>query len=405
MGILERIMTRYKWGLLSRTYIELYNYAHDHSAIYHRFFRTVRRLSLIRDRRRSGRTDLDPDSFNILFLTFGGIGESVIEANYIHYFKQRFNGPNICIHVADVHRPDIREAIFCGLHKEGIVCFGMEEEPCFRDYDAVVRIVRYPVILDLDDGKMERTAPELKGICDTWRGFEKTHGEMIRKHPYLDHIGIAECLEEGKKRFQQADIGDLLKIPDLDYPIHVPDTEVLTKFGICHDGYITVSRDTGFGSTTSTKLWSEESYNALISIIRGGFPNLKIVFVGDRPSKDSILAGADIDLRGRTDFEELMDVLNGACLHISGEGLSVHLRHVMSRKKSVVIFGSTSAEFYGYSENINISSPCRNGPCEWKNDSWSERCTLTDGEPPCLSAIEPQDVYSRISGLLSDLTR
>ena len=398
IGFLGTAVRRYKWGLLARTYIELYNYPRDHCRLHHGFHRILRQMSLGSERRRTHvqGVELDQRRFNILFLTFGGIGEALIEANYIFHFRKRFSGDNIHIDVADVHEPSIRESIFGGLRSEGIRIFGIEHEPLFEGYDAIVRIVRYPVNLRSDAEKMASTAPELKDISGIWDAFLASHETMVEAHPKMDCIGISECIAKGQKRFQQPDLEGLLGIEDLDCPIPQPNTGILGKYGLKDYEYITLNRDTGFNSRISTKLWPEESYNELTALIREHYPDVRIVAIGAPPTHGDILSGMDVDLRGKTTFEEMLELVQKSKLHISGEGLSVHIRHILSRKPSIVIFGSTSSEFYGYDENINIARPCSNGPCEWTNEDWSVKCCISEDVPPCLSSINVPEVFEHV---------
>ena len=344
------------------------------------------------------RKKLCDDKFNILFVTFGGIGESLISANYIYHFKKN-NGDNVHIDVVDVHKNEIRNMIFSAITSDDTQVFGMEFEPFFDEYDAIIRIVRYPVILKCNLKKTQMIVPELLKLLETWNSFYDSHREMIDKHPRLDCIGISECIKNGQKRYQQPDIDGFLGIEDLDCPIKHPDTGILDRYGINSD-YITINMDTGFNNSKSTKLWSQSYSDEIIELIKEQYPKMIIVLMGAAIPNEKKSPEKCIDLRGETSFEEMMELLEKATLHLSGEGLSVHIRHLLSKRKSIVLFGPTSPIFYGYDENDNISKPCTLGPCEWTTDHWYRECTLTGDGPKCLSDIHPNDVLKKITDYL-----
>ncbi len=389
----------FKWGLLSKTYIELYNYPNQHSAAYHRFYKRIRQLTWKFEKGIiSEDCQLDPLQFNILFITFGGIGESLINANFISKFQKKVNSEKVHIDVVDVHRPEIRASIFEALQDAGIRTYGMEFENNFQNYDAIIRIVRYPVILFLNETKL-CVVPQLKRYFDAWKVFEGAHRDMIISHPFMDYEGIAHSINAGIKRFQQPDINKLVGVVDLDYPISSGTSEILQKYDLQNIEYITISCDTGFSTGVSTKCWPDTNYKKLLCMFKDRFPGVLTVAIGSS-TDSSALSYADLDLRGRTTLNDLKTLLGNARLHISGEGLSVHLRHVVKGGRSIVIFGSTSSAFYGYAENINISEPCSNGPCEWKSKTWATECLLGENPPPCTSKISAERVFAECEKVL-----
>ena len=82
---------------------------------------------------------------------------------------------------------------------------------------------------------------------------------------------------------------------------------------------------------------------------------------------------------GRTSFNDLKILLKHSYLHIGPEGGMIHLRHALCKKRSCVLFGPTSQDFYGYPENINIEGPGCINHCEWLTDRWQEKCLNNSG--------------------------
>jgi ADP-heptose:LPS heptosyltransferase len=177
---------------------------------------------------------------------------------------------------------------------------------------------------------------------------------------------------------------------------------VLKKFGLKPDSFIVLNRsvDSSNKSTESTKLWPSLYYVKLVNKIKEN-NNINIIAVGPKNGSEVYL-GNVIDLRGKTSFNELKALLKNARLLISSEGGMVHLRHAMNQKVSCVLFGPTSLPFFGYKENINITSEvCPLDHCEWVIEDWQTRCLRTDcSYCSKLQDISPDQVYEKIKYLL-----
>ena len=77
-------------------------------------------------------------------------------------------------------------------------------------------------------------------------------------------------------------------------------------------------------------------------------------------SKSQAFDFADVCLVGKTAVKDLPYVLDGALAHVDGESGMVQLAN-LTRTRSVVLFGPTSVEYFGYAQNVNITSPkCQN---------------------------------------------
>lgn len=191
-------------------------------------------------------------------------------------------------------------------------------------------------------------------------------------------------LIEGKQVYNSRDFHDLLGMETdpafrAGKNIKLVKTDVLERNNLVTDRYITISRstDTQITDGNTTKMWPVASYQRLISLIKQRFPNYKIVRIGKRDG--CIFDGIDVDLAGRTTFDEMLILLKSSQLHIDIEGGMVHFRHYLCGKPSIVLFGPTSRLNRGYSENINIKANCCSCEyCEWLLGSkWFTFCPLT----------------------------
>lgn len=195
---------------------------------------------------------------------------------------------------------------------------------------------------------------------------------------------------EGMDPLRKLGLGrqDVLKLPQF-YYTHEDIKELLT--GNC---YITINRDMDIRKIEDVKLWPIEYYVSLINMIKNKYNSLKIVLIGNRCA-DEIREVADVDLTGRTTLSDLHCILRNSKVHIGSEGGLIHLNHFLGGK-SLVIFGPTNPEYFGYTENINISNNVCPIKCEWLVKDWFERCARGDEYPRCLYSISPKAVMQQL---------
>lgn len=84
-------------------------------------------------------------------------------------------------------------------------------------------------------------------------------------------------------------------------------------------------------------------------------------------------------------------------MHIDTEGGLVHLRHALGGGPSVVLFGPTSPQVYGYKENLNLRSDKCSVPCEWVVDDWLTRCPRRTDKHLCMCSLSPEYVAEQIN--------
>ena len=109
-----------------------------------------------------------------------------------------------------------------------------------------------------------------------------------------------------------------------------------------------------------------------------------------------------LNLAGKTSLDEIKAILKNSLLHIDGEGGLVHLRHALKAGPSCVLFGPSSPEVLGYSENINLSSGACPIHCEFYHDDWLKEC-VKNLDCVCMKELKPDFVFTKISQYLSTL--
>ena len=215
-------------------------------------------------------------------------------------------------------------------------------------------------------------------------------------HPLLDNLMGIEGIKRGLTRY------------DISYAsIGIEKTEVVPfrrklkkKYSLnsipyitVHDGFDPIMNHTG---GRATKTWDMKSWKKLVSMIRAEFEVFKILQVGGPRSR--AIPGVDRNFANSIDFIRSAQLIEDARLHIDGESGLVHAAHVMGTP-SVVMFGPTPVEFFGYPDNYNIA-PRTCGGCWWLTKTWMEKCPLNYETPECMDSIQPEEVMEVVRNAL-----
>ena len=314
----------------------------------------------------------------------GGIGDEVMSLAYV-YELTRLAGTACEV---DIYSACSTEALEAVCHGQAFVAAVRSiREPCdLERYDAALDILRHAQVKALCKPRLKRAAPALAAYLDRLVLFQNAH-----KNWYTDEnqaMGIHYSEVRGSFRRGQADFDGALGLKDSPFTLNSRlDLACLNeRFGV-EPGFVTLQREAG-ANPESTKLWAPENYTELLRELRSRRPGRQLVLVG---VEKNFAAPADpegriLDLRGRTDFYELMALVKHARLHIGCEGLVPHLRHYLRGGPSVILFGPSAATMLGYPENIACSGKeCPHG-CEGIRPSWQDECLK--GYPSCRSIAE-----------------
>ena len=170
---------------------------------------------------------------------------------------------------------------------------------------------------------------------------------------------------------------------------------ILDQNGLEKKRYITFQRGIA-GAGEYTRLWSLENYKAVVNWLKNSYPEYRLVQLGRTDTLE--IEGIDLDLRGKTSFEELKNILKYALIHIDGDCGMVHVRHYLQGGVSIVLFGPTSPDYIGYPENINLRADGCPGFCEWISNDWQEKCIRGYKDLPCM--VKPEIVIEKIKSIL-----
>ena len=179
------------------------------------------------------------------------------------------------------------------------------------------------------------------------------------------------------------------------------DSDVIDRFSLQGKQWITVHNgfDTQFvvSGERATKCYPH--FASTLAQMKQARPDLLIIQVGTSSSEK--LAGVDYDLIGKTTLREVGALLRGAALHLDNESGLVHLATCLGTR-SVVVFGPTPADYFGYRTNVNIT-PIHCGGCWWIDDLWMDRCPRKLSVPECTYTLPPADVATKALVALAEM--
>lgn len=349
-----------------------------------------------------GRKFRKPSVANVAIVSDGGIGDCLCYLNYAKHLKQYCQGNIEIDFYTRIRCPESLYDFDDNYIRNFFPKSNIKHK--FENYDLVIWMQeRFPKVRYIDISRLTKLQnSKLIEISKIYNSHYRKFKFFYDNSPKSDGYSAILSLVTGKNRVNQPDICDLLHIKD--FAINIPttkDEEVLSKFSLLNKKYVTINRsvDSNKKQWESTKLWPK-SYNIeLMKSLVSDYPSISFVYIG--PKVENWLPQEIINLSGRTTFEELKVLIKYANLHIGPEGGMIHMRHILCRKPSIVLFGSTSHEFYGYSENFNISANNVCNGCEWLIENWNEQCLRNTGSS-CkkLEAIHPNNVLEIINNII-----
>ena len=324
---------------------------------------------------------------SILFRLYGGMGDIIINMNYIQNFYKKI-GKRYSIDVTG--KNNIIRELWPDLNFN--VAENNVSDLC---YSLVIDLVRVPKI---------RYASIIEDVqLNDWikliKEFETENLKIFNCFPENDGILNQITKIKGLTRKEQPDISNWLG----DYSennIAIPNdsVKILKKFNLIGKKFITVSRacEVSFAERDCTKMLPVKAYETLLGLIKKENPEILIVQLGTSLKTTYIIDGVDLNLIGKTSLRDVIVLMAEAHLHIDSEGGLVHLRHFVSKKPSLVFFGPTDIDFYKYDENFNINgNSC--GPCEWLSNNWQINCIKNKGSAcSALNSIVIDSVFESI---------
>ncbi|MDR0595368.1 MAG: hypothetical protein LBF94_01545 [Puniceicoccales bacterium] len=272
--------------------------------------------------------------------------------------------------------------------------------------DVLLRMDRCTIPLYCND-RMKRKSPWLaefyaqsKEFCIKYHIFFEN---VPRNHIYLEQWSIVN----GVTRVQQSDQCKLLGIDYSTSTFLAIDSnalDVLESLNLTNSRYITLQ--TGihqyWGTFHSTKIWLPRHYAKFVQLFHEAYPGIKIIQLGSSKNLCASIPGVDLNLIGETTLDEVAAILKHSLFHLDGDCGMVHMKRFLNGR-SIVLFGTTSANLFGYPENINITGLGCNSWCEWVTDDWDKKCLRGFEEAPCMASITPEMVMEAAHKIIDSL--
>lgn len=272
-------------------------------------------------------------------------------------------------------------------------------QPLRGEYDLALR-ANQTVVVYADSIRWNalRDAPALVALIEKLQRSRAEIDDLILHHPIRDNTLARIAVFGGSSRrdFLHAMArlpygGDRLEIAD--------DPAARERFGLASRAYVTVHNgfDPDFIVTGQRATKCYPHFGRLVAILREARPELVFVQIGTTTSEPIPECGHN--LIGRTTVAEAAGLIRGAVAHIDNEGGLVHIAACLG-VPSVVLFGPTPSDYFGYPENVNVE-PAMCGDCWWLKRSWMSSCVRGYSVPRCLHELTPEAVAAQALHLLS----
>lgn len=322
-------------------------------------------------------------------------------------FKSNGANANVLIHLNLIKKlldkvscPELKVVFFGGMDKEFndavfknlSFIYSFHESTELREddysyYDAVVELDLFADVVRANFEKIHAVSLELYQILFGWFTFKNNelYSNMFKLRPKLDCNIYKWGMLNGKNCLDIADVDNVLNIEqEYSFDIETNETKttkLLKSLNLEAQKFITIQRPNCINNSTLSV--PDSILENAISLLKTQFNNLKVVQVGmDYDASGSVLKGVDVYLVGKTSWEDVKILLNNALYHVGIDSDLVHLRKALKSGPSIVLFGPTPVEFWGYNDNINISSEgCHN--CMELTDNWRMDCLQKKGS--CLA--------------------
>lgn len=332
------------------------------------------------------------DKLRIGIVLEGGLGDVLIGLNWLCNIHNKFfiNQSNVKI---DVGNENLNLLEFFA-PKFISSCYPQKRIEK-KKYDVFIRVIRCPQVEYANLSLVKKYNPQFLELLIRYLDLENENKIFYTLSCYRDSVSHNLPFFQ-PKRWNQADVDGSLQVKEhFLLPISlVNEDKVLQKFSLFSKKFITINREVGVDSTCeSTKLWPLTYYRELTKALKKSYPDYKIIEIGT--GKGERIENTHENLAGKTSLEEIKVILKHAALHIDSEGGLVHLRHVVAGGPSVVFFGPTDPNIYGYSENLNLRGNGCPRFCEHLTNNWQKKCIL-NLDHICMKSLTVDTVLNHI---------
>jgi len=334
------------------------------------------------------------------YICCGGMGDLLIYINYLTYIRA-LAGKDTVIDVIselDVITQPVLDIALANAADNAYGSRWYRENYRELDYDNVITLCRLPYFERYDSNKTATLAPKLLPHFNAVIAIGRRYGRdwVLRSDAQV----ISWTRINGRKRINQFDLDNHLGMSEayhIKVPIAVDEEKTLARFGLSKRKFITICREASMASgPENTRLWCQDQCEQLVHLLKAeyGPKDYVLVQVGTTKLGTGQISSIDMSLLDKTDLESLKVLLKWSALHVDTDTGMMHLRSALRGGKSVIVFGPTSKEMLGYSENINVSAGICSPPCEWITPDWYTKCVR--GDHACMKMVTAKMVMEQI---------
>lgn len=345
--------------------------------------------------RHGGRTVQPGEKLRVLFWLAGGLGDGACARRLVLAYREQMPKAQFFIYA---QLPDVAKTLFGGDDNTTILA---DEKIPWADYDLVVQVCLTAKFLHADPARIGRLEPTFLPAFERAQKAQNNLGELL-DDPFLTEAALGRWLYAwGGRRFDLLSYTGGIALPHDETRRLKTDGKILEKYGLSGVSYITFHDGTSSAQTVGdkrpTRAWPAVRWCEFFRLFKRQFPQIKLVQLGGKNSP--VYEEADFNLVGKTPLSDVASLLQGAKAHIDTESGLVQLAQYLD-VRSVVIFGPTDQEFFGYAKNINLAAgPC--GGCMWSTADWVFACPLGHKAAPCTEAVSAQDALKALKKILA----
>lgn len=352
-------------------------------------------------------------ALNIGFIFSGGIGDQVISAQWVKVFIEKLISQNISFYsVLMFPKEKNGKLITCGFPR--IDKIATRRYLNFHRFDLLIGVDQFVKIHSINYKHLNKYANVLVKDIQKAQSFTK---DLIHFSSHEYHYSVMNyALMKNWNRYDLMGACGLCEFGRKTVPFFYIDRDkeqkVLEKFNLKQTNFITIH--TGVGDIPNNGISDLSNKNnikqyatrciplslceKIVDLLKIKVPNAFVVQIGEPDGL--LIPNVDLQLVGKTSFEESLYLLNSSQSHIDNDAGLIHIRHAMN-KRSVVLYGPTAADFVGYENDINIQGSCT--PCMWLSSDWNVNCLKGYNEAICMSQINANKVVDGVCTIIGDM--
>lgn len=333
------------------------------------------------------------------FCLQGNLTDYLVAANYIWHFAKNLLSSSGYIDVYCTSGSGYAHFVFEGNELVQHIFDSALEFFEFSDYDLVVQLNPYPVVLRRDDYFLPRLAPkvvEYALVCERFRIF---HEQLLGGSRFTENRPIVFQEIRGDNWIQAPDIERFLGASDdYQYVLPLPEGRDLQIMEDKLPWVVLCSL-----SSESVKDWPETYWNSLRNWIVKTYAEHWIVDIVGIEDNEYLVDWMRFEKKicTRLSLREMAVLLRESKLAVGTDNPLIHLRYAVHGGPSIVLFGATSEKAWGCPGNENLRGTGCKHWCEGVTEYWRKRCIRGRDMSPCMASITPEWVIGEIRNVLA----